>query len=113
MTATRSLALGIAITSAWIASTSASPEAVPHLRRVAIVIGANDPPPGHQALRFAHDDANQMSDVLRRVGEFTDVRVLLDPHPSQLLATMQDVDDQGRQAGGDSLVLFYYSGHSD
>ena len=109
----RSLALGIAITAAWIGSASASPESVPHLRRVAIVIGANDPPPGHQALRFAHDDANQMSDVLRRVGQFADVRVLLDPHPSELLALVQEVDDQARAAGGDGLVLFYYSGHSD
>ena len=110
---TRTLVLAVAITTLWNASSQASPESVPHLRRVAIVVGANDPPPGHQALRFAHDDANQMSEVLRRVGQFADVRVLLDPHASDLLAVVQEVDDQARAAGGDGLVLFYYSGHSD
>jgi hypothetical protein len=81
--------------------------------RVAIVVGANEPPPGHQALRFAHEDANQIADALRRVGRFSDVRVLLDPHPAELLAAIADVDQQARAAGGDSLVVFYYSGHSD
>lgn len=78
--------------------------------RVAIVVGANDPPPGHQALRFAHDDANQIGDTLRRVGRFSDVRVLLDPHPADLLA---EVDSAAKAAGNDALVVFYYSGHSD
>jgi hypothetical protein len=81
--------------------------------RVAIVVGANDPPPGHQALRFAHDDATQIADALRRVGGFSDVRVLLDPHPADLLAVVGEVDREARAAGGDSLVVFYYSGHSD
>jgi len=81
--------------------------------RVAIVVGANDPPPGHQALRFAHEDATQIADTLRRVGRFSDVRVLLDPHPANLLAAVADVDREARAAGGDSLVVFYYSGHSD
>lgn len=88
-------------------------EDAPHLHRVAIVVGANEAPAGHQALRFAHDDATQLADALRRVGRFSDVRVLLDPHPAELLAAVADVDQQARAAGGDSLVLFYYSGHSD
>ncbi|MEO8551432.1 MAG: caspase family protein [Kofleriaceae bacterium] len=81
--------------------------------RVAIVVGANDPPPGHQALRFAHEDATQIAETLRRVGRFSDVRVLLDPHPADLLAVVAEVDREARATGGDSLVVFYYSGHSD
>jgi hypothetical protein len=88
------------------ASATAAPDLVPHVRRVAIVVGANEPPAGYQALRFAHADAERMSEVLRRVGDFSDVKVLLDPRPSEVLATL----DQAKNA---DLVLFYYSGHSD
>ena len=111
MTAARILILGLTI--AWTSLASAAPQSVPHIRRVAIVVGANQPPPGRQALRYAHDDAKRMSEVLRRVGDFADVRVLLDPRPRDLLATLQNVDEQARAAGGTGLVVFYYSGHSD
>jgi len=99
---------GLAIVALAAARSTAAPDAVPHLRRVAIVVGANEPPPGHQALRFAHEDAKRISDVLRRVGDFADVKLLLDPHPRELLAALQDI-----AAPGGGLVLFYYSGHSD
>jgi hypothetical protein len=56
-----------------------------------------------------------MADVLRRVGEFADadVHVLLDPHPDDVLAAIDDADRRARDAHGEALVLFYYSGHSD
>ncbi|HEV3193444.1 MAG TPA: caspase family protein, partial [Polyangiaceae bacterium] len=90
-------------------------DAVPHLRRVAVLIGANEAPPGRQTLRFAHEDAKRMADVLLRVGQFAanDVHVLLDPHPGEVLAAIDDADHRARGAGGEALVLFYYSGHSD
>ncbi len=81
-------------------------------RRVAIVVGADAPPPGRAPLRFAYDDARAMVDVLTRVGRFApaDVHLLLDPTPADLL---QAVDEVARSASEDALVLFYYSGHSD
>jgi len=84
----------------------------PVRRRVAIVVGANAPPPGRAPLRFAYDDAREMVDVLTRVGRFApgDVHMLLDPTPADLL---QAVDDVAKSADQDALVLFYYSGHSD
>ena len=33
-------------------------------------MGANEPPPGRQALRFAHDDAREIAAVLQQVGGF-------------------------------------------
>jgi len=56
-----------------------------------------------------------MADVLLRVGQFAanDVHVLLDPHPGEVLAAIDDADQRAREAGGEALVLFYYSGHSD
>jgi hypothetical protein len=90
----------------------ASAESPPAKRRVGIVVGADAPPPGRTALRFAHEDAREMADVLTRVGHFApaDVHLLLDPTPAELL---YELDDVARSASDDALVLFYYSGHSD
>jgi hypothetical protein len=84
------------------------------LRRIAVVVGANDPPPGRQALRFAHDDAKEIAEVLR-VGGFAvgDVHVLLDPRPAEIIAVLDQIAQTVSAAGGDALVVFYYSGHSD
>jgi hypothetical protein len=85
------------------------------LRRVAVVVGANEPPPGRQALRFAHEDARVIADVLTRVGRFApaDVDVMLDPRPGELLAALDDAARKVASAGGEALLFFYYSGHSD
>jgi hypothetical protein len=87
----------------------------PAMRRIALLVGANDPPPGRSALRFAHDDATNLSDVLQRVGGFApgDVHLLLDPRPAELLATFDSVAQSSASSGGDVLFVFYYSGHSD
>ena len=96
-----------------VATSPSAYAASPGMRRIAVLVGANDPPPGRQALRFAHDDANELAEVLRRVGEFapSDVHVLLDPHPAEILAA---IDAAAQAAGGaDVMFVFYYSGHSD
>jgi hypothetical protein len=101
---------------ALILLTASSAFAAPSaMRRIAIVVGANDPPPGRPALRFAHDDANELADVLQRVGGFApgDIHILLDPHPRALLAELDGVAKTATGAGGDVLFVFYYSGHSD
>ena len=40
----------------------------PRTRRLAVIVGANEPAPGRQALRYAQSDAQLMGDVLVRVG---------------------------------------------
>jgi hypothetical protein len=87
----------------------------PAQRHVAIVVGANEPPPGRSALRFAHDDARTIADALVRVGRFAsgDVHVLLDPHPAELVAAIDAVARSVAAEGGQALFVFYYSGHSD
>jgi hypothetical protein len=106
------LACVLALVLCFAAPASAAP---PATRRIAVVVGANDPPPGRPPLRFAHDDATDLADVLRRVGGFApdDVRVMLDPHPRDLLAELDRVAGTARSTGGDVLFVFYYSGHSD
>jgi hypothetical protein len=87
----------------------------PTLRRMAVIVGANEPPEDRAALRYAHDDAREVADVLESVGGFapSDVRLLLDPDPSQLLSTLDEVGRAAGDAGGNVLFVFYYSGHSD
>jgi hypothetical protein len=84
-------------------------------RRIAIVVGANAPPPGRPALRFAQDDARELADTLERVGGFapSDVSVLLDPTPAEVLAAFDRTAATAAGLGGEVLFLFYYSGHSD
>jgi len=82
-------------------------------RRIAVVVGANAAAPGRAALRYAHEDASAMAQTLTEVAGFasTDVQVMNDPDPEQLLAT---IDGALRGAAGpDGLFLFYYSGHAD
>jgi hypothetical protein len=84
-------------------------------RRVAVVVGSNAPAVGRSGLRYAHDDARNLADVLVQVGEFApkDVRVLLDPEPAQLLSVMDAQLGALRGQPGETLLLFYYSGHAD
>jgi hypothetical protein len=85
------------------------------VRRIAVVVGANDPPPGRRALRFAHEDAERMADVLRRVGRFqaADVHVLFDPSPAEITALLDAIGQSVRAPGDETVFVFYYSGHSD
>ncbi len=94
---------------------AAGPPPPPPLRRIAVVVGANDPAPGRQPLRYAHADARLMADTLERVGRFAkaDVHVLLEPRPADVLAALDRAGLEARAAGGESLLVFYYSGHSD
>ncbi len=82
------------------------------IRRVAIVVGANAAPPGRKLLRFAHEDARHMADVLRLAGfAQTDIHVLRDPEPAAILATLDRALHD--LAGKPSQLVFYYSGHAD
>lgn len=86
------------------------------VRRVAVIVGSDGAPPGRQTLRYAHEDARRMADVMQRLGRFApaDVQVLLDPHPADL-ARAFDVAARALQpaTGTETMFVFYFSGHSD
>lgn len=84
-------------------------------RRVAIVVGANEAPAGRRPLRYGHRDARGVGRVLRHVGGFgaEDVHVLLDPSPATVLSLLDGELRQLSERAGESLLLFYYSGHAD
>jgi hypothetical protein len=85
------------------------------IQRVAIVVGANDAPPGRSALRYAHEDARRVAEVLIAVAGFasSDVKVLLDPEPGALLALLDSELSAAAMRSSETLLLFYYSGHAD
>ncbi len=78
-----------------------------------VVVGSNRGPAGSPSLRFAHDDALSVAEALRQVGQFApaDVRVLFDPAPDAVLEALDSA--LAVAGGGESMLLFYYSGHAD
>ena len=99
----------------WVSNGRIALSAPSQVRRVAILIGANDPAPGRAPLRYAHEDARRMGDVLSRVGGFAsaDVHVLLEPSHAEIEQVITTTTQSAKDAGGDVIFVFYYSGHSD
>lgn len=105
----------------WIASwlTLGAAEAAPSAQvRYAVIVGADEGLADEAPLRFAERDASRLSDVLARFGQIPDENMLL-----LRGRTAEDVEHvlgevAGRlaadaEAGRDSLLLFFYSGHAD
>ncbi|HET9450072.1 MAG TPA: caspase family protein, partial [Aggregicoccus sp.] len=84
-------------------------------RRVAVVVGANAAMEGRSELRYAHLDAQRVAQVLTDVGEFRaqDVVLLLDPAPEAVLSALDTQLAALQGESGETLLLFYYSGHAD
>ncbi|RLB52937.1 MAG: hypothetical protein DRJ42_13435 [Deltaproteobacteria bacterium] len=93
----------------------ADAQITPEPRRVAIVVGANAAAPGRRPLRYAHEDAREVRDVLRTVGGFaaSDVHLFLDPAPSAVLERLDREVAELSSASEETMLLFYYSGHAD
>lgn len=89
--------------------------AEPSVRRVAVLVGANQSPPGRPQLQFSYRDAQSMADVLVAAGQFAsnDVHVLLDPTPANVLSTLDEQLAVLGQSSEETLLVFYYSGHAD
>jgi hypothetical protein len=104
------LLLALAVTAAGAPRAAAQPAP----RRYAVVVGANHATPGRRELRYAHNDAQAVADILIRLGRFgyDDVNVLLDPDPRQVLAAL-DAILKRETAEHDATLFFYYSGHAD
>jgi hypothetical protein len=83
-------------------------------RSIAVLVGANAPPPGRQPLEFALRDATLMGDTLARSGRFdaADIVTLLEPEPRRILSELERVASRV-QPDEPGLFVFYYSGHSD
>jgi hypothetical protein len=102
----KALAMALLVTSAAASADS---------QRIAVVVGANRGALGRPDLRYSYRDAQDVAETLIQVGEFkpADVHVLHDPSPEVILGTLDRELKTLRAAGGESLLVFYYSGHAD
>jgi hypothetical protein len=85
------------------------------VRKIAVIVGSNSAPPGRVTLRYAHEDARRVAEVLLAVGGFAarDVQVLLDPEPDGVLAALDAELASSAKRSEQTLLFFYYSGHAD
>ncbi|HWO11974.1 MAG TPA: caspase family protein, partial [Polyangiaceae bacterium] len=106
-------AVFVAVVVALVAASEA--HAAGSARPVAVLVGANAPAPGREPLRFALSDARLMADTLARTGRFAqgDIVTLLEPKPRDIIAALEQAASVVGEPGGDGLLVFYYSGHSD
>ncbi|MBM4353059.1 MAG: caspase family protein [Deltaproteobacteria bacterium] len=90
----------------------------PPVRRMALVVGANDGGFGRVPLAYAHSDARAMHRVLRQLGgiETADANLLLGAKKSALVRALELEETllaEARKPGLRIEFVFYYSGHSD
>ncbi|HOX50824.1 MAG TPA: caspase family protein, partial [Fibrobacteria bacterium] len=87
-------------------------------RRFLVAASANDGGPGKSRLRFAHQDADGMVNVMRSLGgvDPQDVLLVQEPDTARLLSALRDVSERmarERKDGSRMELVLYYSGHSD
>lgn len=85
-------------------------------RRFALLVGANDGWATDRPLRYAHDDAKRMREVMTQLGGVSegDVTLLLDPSTEEVTTALANIEKQlATVANEPTMLLFYYSGHSD
>jgi hypothetical protein len=88
------------------------------IRRLALIIGANDGGPGRAKLRYAVSDAKSMIRILEDLGGVSpdDSRLLVEPSREALfweMGRLQQRIERLRPQQPRLEVLIYYSGHSD
>ncbi len=87
-------------------------------RRVAVLVGNNQGGQAQPALHYAEDDVAKVAEVLTEIGGFAeaDVHLMTGRSLSAVRAVLADVKQlvaQTRARGGRTVLLFYFSGHSD
>ncbi len=113
------LALGLVPLAVALLALAAPRRAAAETRRLAIVVGNNAGGPADKPLRYAEEDATKVADVLSQLGDVhADSLFLLRGQGRSELADVlrrvtQRVADYRRDPADRSVLLFYFSGHSD
>jgi len=84
-------------------------------RAYALVVGDNIGAKGQQTLQYAEQDARQMTALLKSIGDYAAVRMLIRPKATDVLSALEHVKQQlylHQKAGEQTTFLFYYSGHA-
>ncbi|HEY0840016.1 MAG TPA: caspase family protein, partial [Vulgatibacter sp.] len=90
-------------------------EAAMAASRAAVVVGANAAVAGRPALRYAHSDAETVARALIEVAGFSpgSVEILRDSSPDAILEALDRRLAELRATQGETMLLFYFSGHAD
>ena len=87
--------------------------------RVAIVVGNNSGGPGEKPLHYAEEDATKMADVLTQLGDVHEGNLFLlkgggKRELQEVIAEATQLVNKAHENPADrSVLIFYYSGHSD
>ena len=89
--------------------------AADEVSRFALLVGANDGGAERVTLRYAHNDAVGMADIMTELGGVSTANevLLLDPSTVALEGAIYDLNERLQATQGRREVIFYYSGHSD
>ncbi|HUJ27050.1 MAG TPA: caspase family protein, partial [Myxococcales bacterium] len=92
-----------------------SPAALAQVERFAVVVGNDLGQAPDVPLQYAESDAARMSAVLQEVGGVRPENLVLlrGQDASTVRRTLIAVNDRVRAAGGQSVLIVYYSGHAD
>ena len=84
-------------------------------RRFALLIGANDGWATDRSLRYAHDDARRVQEVLLQLGNVAegDSTVLFEPTTREVDVALTRIEGQLAASTEPTLLFFFYSGHAD
>ncbi|MDP3152268.1 MAG: caspase family protein [Archangium sp.] len=84
-------------------------------RRFALLVGANDGWATDRSLRYAHDDARRVQEVLVQLGNVAeaDTTLLYEPTTRELDAALTKIEAQLAASTEPTLLFFFYSGHAD
>jgi hypothetical protein len=84
-------------------------------RRLALIVSDNQGWKSDRPLRHADDDARRLGAVLSELGDFAedDIRLLNAPTTEELRAELDAVVQRLKGTAGETLFVFYYSGHAD
>jgi hypothetical protein len=106
-------ALALALAAGVLALAPARAAAEP--RRFALLVGVEHGLAGDEPLQYAEEDAARIAAILRDLGGFQpeDVLVLNDVTAAEFRRSLIAMNARAREAGGDTLLFVFYSGHAD
>lgn len=83
-------------------------------RRFALVVGDSRGGAGTRPLKYAERDARRIFAILTRIGGVApaDARLLTGASASDVRAALNELDAKIRQAGEETVLFVYYSGHA-
>lgn len=84
--------------------------------RYAVLVGSNVGNDKAHALRYAEEDVNRLSELLKRTGDFREILLIRGGTTEAVQSAFQQMQSRmlaDKSAGRSTMFFFYYSGHGD